>query len=59
MAARRLEALKRETLKNQKAAEECREETRELTKKVDELDEMFYEPSDFDMNGGHSYSKAA
>lgn len=59
VAARRLEALKRETLKNQKAAEECREETRELTKKVDELDEMFYEPSDFDMNGGHSYSKAA
>lgn len=60
VAARRLEAMKRETLKNQKAAEECREEAEKFTTGVDQLDAMFYEPSDFvDMNGGHSYSKAA
>ena len=59
VAARRLEAMKQQKKKYQEAAEKCREETRELTKKVDELDEMFYKPLDFDMNDGYSYSKAA
>ena len=59
VAARRLEAMKRETLKNQKAAEECRKEAEKFTTDVDQLDAMFYEPSDFDKNDGHSYSKVA
>ena len=59
VVARRLEAMKRETLKNQKAAEECRKEAEKFTTDVDQLDAMFYEPSDFDKNDGHSYSKVA
>lgn len=59
VVARRLEAMKQEKKKYQEAAEECRRETRKLTNKVDELDAMFYEMPDLDMNDGHSYSKAA
>jgi len=59
VVARRLEAMKRETLKNQRAAEKCRKEAEKFTTEVDELDAMFSEMPNFDMNGGHSYSKAA